>query len=210
MIIIKDLVIYNELKNKIIIHIDQLCIPTNSILILKADSGKGKSIFLKTLASQYPYFAGNILLDNHIFESYSEKVFFNTLQLISQSYPLFLNMTVFQQLFNVLLHIKNEEQFIIKDKIKNILTKLNLWDQKDKYPHQLSGGQRQRIAIIQKILLKPKYFLLDEPTSGLDKTSKFEILHFLLEENKKGMTLIIASHDHETIHFFENKIIYSF
>lgn len=138
------------------------------------------------------------------------KSFFKTLQFISQSYPLFLNMTVFQQLFNVLLHIKSEEEFIIKDKIKNILIQLNLWEQKDKYPHQLSGGQRQRIAIIQKILLKPKYFLLDEPTSGLDKTSKFEILHFLLEENKKGMTLIIASHDQETIHFFENKIIYNF
>lgn len=75
MIIIKDLVIYNEFKNKILVHIDQLCIPKNSIVILKADSGKGKSILLKTLANQYPYFAGNILLDNHIFEWYSEKVF---------------------------------------------------------------------------------------------------------------------------------------
>jgi polar amino acid transport system ATP-binding protein len=210
MIIIKDLIIYNEFKNKILVHIEELSIPHQSILILKADSGKGKSILLKTLANEYTHFAGNILFNNKIFESYTDSSFSATVQFLSQSYPLFLNMTVFEQLFNVLLHIKREEELAIADKIKITLTKLNLWAQRDKYPYQLSGGQRQRIALIQKILLAPKYLLLDEPTSGLDKTSKFEVLHFLLEENRKGMTLIIASHDQEAIHFFEDKIVYTF
>ena len=210
MIIIKDLLIYNEFKNKILIHIHEISIKDNSILILKADSGKGKSLFLKTIANEYNYFVGNILINNKILESYTNKDFFKIVQFISQSYPLFINMTVYNQLFHPLLHIKNEEIFIIQNKIKNILIKLNLWDQKDKYPHQLSGGQRQRIAIIQKVLLTPKYLLLDEPTSGLDRTSKFEILNFLLEENQKGMTLISASHDQETINFFENKTVYTF
>lgn len=210
MILIKDLIIYNEFKNKILMYIDQLCIQDNSIFIIKADSGKGKTILLKTLANEYPYFAGNIIINNNIFESYTDKNFFTLVQFVSQTYPLFLNMTVYKQLFNAIFYIKNEEISIIHKKLKEVLTQLNLWDQKDKYPYQLSGGQRQRIAIIQKVLLFPKYLLLDEPTSGLDRTSKFEILNFLLKENQQGMTLIIASHDQETINFFENKIIYNF
>ena len=209
MIIIKDLLIYNEFKNKILVHIDQLCIENKSILIIKADSGKGKTIFLKTLANEHNHFAGNIIIENKILESYSDAIFFNLIQFVSQSYPLFNNMTVYEQLMHVLFYIKNEERLIIKNKINNILLKLNLLDQKDKYPYQLSGGQRQRIAIIQKTLLFPKYLLLDEPTSGLDRNSKFEILNFLLEENQKGMALIIASHDQETINFFDNKKIYT-
>ncbi len=209
MILIKDLFIYNETKSKILVHINELIINSESIFIIKADSGKGKTVLLRTIGNEHQHFAGNILIDNKIIESYLDKDFFNIVQLVSQSYPLFLHLTVYEQLSQILFYIKHEEKIIIKDKIKNILSKLNLLDQKDKYPHQLSGGQRQRIAILQKVLLNPKYLLLDEPTSGLDRNSKFEILNFLLEENKKGIALIISSHDQETINFFENKTIFT-
>lgn len=210
MIIIKNLIIYNQLKNKILLQISELIIKKNSILILKGKSGAGKSLLLKTLGNEYPYFNGNIIINNSVIESYSDQSYFKILQLVNQNYPLFSNMTIYKQLYHVLYFIKHEEQSVIENKIKTVLLKLNLWDECNKKPNQISGGQRQRFAIIQKILLCPEYLLLDEPTSGLDKKSKFEILHYLLEENKKGMTLIIASHDNETINFFEDKTIYNF
>ncbi len=210
MITIKDLIIYNELKNKILVHIEELLIEKNSVLIITADSGKGKSILLKTIANQYIHFGGNILINNRVIESYDNQTFSHYVQFVKQTYPLFTNMTVFEQLFHVLYYIKKEEIVIIKNKINYLLKKLNLLNEKDKFPQELSGGQQQRIAIIQKILLNPEYLILDEPTSGLDRTSKFELLNLLLEENKLGMTLIIASHDQDTIHFFSNKEIYQF
>jgi polar amino acid transport system ATP-binding protein len=208
MIIIKDLIIYNEYKNKILVNINQLIINDAATLIIKGNSGSGKTIFLKTLAYEHRHFAGNIVINEKIFESYTEKEYFKIVQFVNQAYPLFTHLTAYEQLIHVLLYIKKEELIIAKEKVKEKLSLLNLWEHRDKYPAQLSGGQRQRFAILQKTLLNPKYLLLDEPTSGLDNAAKKELLQYLLEEKKMGMTLIISSHDQYTINFFDGKIIY--
>jgi polar amino acid transport system ATP-binding protein len=208
MIIIKDLIIYNEEKNKILVIVNKLIINDGEILIIKGDSGKGKTLFLRTLAYEHEYFAGSIIINNKIFESYKDKEFFLLIQFVSQSYPIFNNMTCYEQIIHLLVYVKGILFIIAKNLVRDEFIKLNLWNHRNKYSSQLSGGQRQRVAIIQKTILEPKYLLLDEPTSGLDKVAKLELLNFLLALQAEGMTLIISTHDLEVIYFFKYARIY--
>ena len=76
----------------------------------------------------------------------------------------------------------------------NLLHKLSVKDKANMYPHELSGGQKQRVALARSLMMKPDILICDEPTSGLDVATILDIVE-LLNGVRKGVTMIIASHD---------------
>ena len=65
----------------------------------------------------------------------------------------------------------------------------------EKYPHELSGGMKQRIVIAMALLLKPKFVIADEPTTALDVLVQAQIINLLKSLKKKGLSLMLISHD---------------
>lgn len=202
MILIKDLSIFNESQDLLILTISQLEISAQSILLIQGNSGTGKSMFLKTLANQHRFFAGNIIIKNKIFEAYTLQEFSKIIQFVNQNYVLFPHLTAYEQLIDPLCIIANKTKKEADEIVISYLDSLHLTAHKDKYPRELSGGQRQRIAIIQKLILEPDILLLDEPTSGLDQESKQLLISLLQKKNKKGLTIVVASHDSDVIDVF--------
>ena len=77
----------------------------------------------------------------------------------------------------------------------------------NKAPHHLSGGQQKRVSIAGILAMYPEIMILDEPTAGLDPQGVDQVLYILNYLNKKGMTLIVSSHDVEMITEFADKVI---
>ena len=82
-----------------------------------------------------------------------------------------------------------------KIRVEAALSSLGLSDRTKHRPDQLSGGQRQRVAIARATIMEPDVILADEPTGNLDRTSGIDVIRILEDLNKKGMTLIIVTHD---------------
>jgi putative ABC transport system ATP-binding protein len=84
-----------------------------------------------------------------------------------------------------------------KDRVKKALAAIELSNRAGHRPDQLSGGQRQRVAIARAIIMEPGVILADEPTGNLDRNSGMEVMNILEDLNKKGITLIMVTHDPE-------------
>lgn len=82
-----------------------------------------------------------------------------------------------------------------KIRVEAALSSLGLSDRAKHRPDQLSGGQRQRVAIARATIMEPDVILADEPTGNLDRTSGIDVIRILEDLNKKGMTLIVVTHD---------------
>jgi general L-amino acid transport system ATP-binding protein len=76
-----------------------------------------------------------------------------------------------------------------------LLTRVKIPEQAEKFPAQLSGGQQQRVAIARALAMKPKVMLFDEPTSALDPEMINEVLDVIKELAKDGMTMIVVTHE---------------
>ncbi|MBU4012608.1 MAG: ABC transporter ATP-binding protein [Proteobacteria bacterium] len=82
-----------------------------------------------------------------------------------------------------------------KDRVKVALEDFGLADRARHRPDQLSGGQRQRVAIARATIMEPQVILADEPTGNLDRASGKEVIEILEKLNKKGILLILVTHD---------------
>ena len=91
------------------------------------------------------------------------------------------------------MHNKTKQE--ARDKSLQLLDRVGIKDQADKYPNQLSGGQQQRVAIARALCTSPKIMLFDEPTSALDPEMISEVLDVMVELAKEGMTMICVTHE---------------
>jgi putative ABC transport system ATP-binding protein len=82
-----------------------------------------------------------------------------------------------------------------KERVRKALSAMELSNRAGHRPDQLSGGQRQRVAIARAIIMEPAVILADEPTGNLDRNSGVEVMNILEELNKRGITLIMVTHD---------------
>lgn len=180
MIVIKDLYIYNQYFNKVLVKIDQQIFDGNYIWFVQGASGAGKTILFQTISKNFFYYSGNIIIDEKLIEYYERKDFAKKLQFLDQSYTLFIHMSIYEQLFHMLKTVGTFPILDIEDIIFEHLDAVGLLEHRLKYPFELSGGQRQRAALVQKVILNSDYLLLDEPTSALDNESKSLVLNYIL------------------------------
>lgn len=115
---------------------------------------------------------------------------------VVQHFALVQDMTIYE---NVALPLRYRKisKVKIQKQVEEMLERLDISEQKQKYPYQLSGGQKQRAAIARAMVTQPKLILADEPTGALDEENGRHIVELLKELNRSGVTVIMVTHDAE-------------
>ena len=101
-----------------------------------------------------------------------------------------------------------------KERVKQMLHRMNISHRAQHFPQQLSGGQQQRVAISRAVVTAPKLILADEPTGNLDSKNGIEVMNLLTELNREGTTSVMVTHSqrdaqyaHRVINLFDGHII---
>lgn len=100
--------------------------------------------------------------------------------------------------------VKAEE---VKVKVEEILKQVGVLEHSQKFPVQLSGGELQRVAIARALVLGPDILLADEPTGNLDAATSWEIVKLLTDINKKGTTVVMATHNADIVKSLGKRVI---
>jgi len=95
----------------------------------------------------------------------------------------------------------------IEPRTNEILEKLNIKEYRKQYPRSLSGGEKQRVALASVLAVQPKILILDEPTRGMEYRLKSELMGFLDEYRRRGNTVILVSHDVETVAEYADRVV---
>ena len=167
------------------------------VVVVVGPSGSGKSTFIRTINRLERHDEGRIVVDGieltddirNIAQIRSE------VGMVFQSFNLFPHLTVMQ---NITLGPRNVRRWNRKKAEEigmQLLERVGIPEQANKYPAQLSGGQQQRVAIARALAMQPKIMLFDEPTSALDPEMIKEVLDAMKELARSGMTMIVVTHE---------------
>ena len=174
-----------------------LDVKEGEVIAVIGPSGCGKSTFLRCINGLESIDDGSIYLYDECISdgSISSKYVRQRIGMIFQSYDLFNHMKVLQNIMLAPVEVQKRDAKEVKREALELLERVHLSDKADAWPSQLSGGQKQRIAIIRALIMNPKLVLMDEITASLDPETVSEVLQFVTELAKSGMTMIIVTHE---------------
>lgn len=164
-------------------------------------SGSGKSTFLTISGGLQTATSGEILINGQTFSTLNEKkradLRFKEIGFILQSSNLVPFLKVHEQFTLVKKVTKRKED---NTRLDSLLRSLDIYDLKEKYPHDLSGGERQRVAIARALYNEPSLILADEPTASLDTEHAYDVVNLLIKEaHEKQKATIMVTHDERMI-----------
>ncbi len=180
-------------------------IPEKEITCIYGTSGCGKTTLLDIIGFIESYQSGEILYDGKQVKNKTSqrKMLRDNIGFIFQDFGLIESETI----INNLKIVKKIKKMPHKEKrIKEVLNSLQLDMDLNRKVYELSGGEQQRLAIAKIILKDPDLILADEPTASLDLSNKEIILNLLKQFSEEGKTVIIVTHDKDTIEIADNKI----
>ncbi len=167
------------------------------VVVVFGPSGSGKSTFIRTLNRLEVHDAGRIVIDG--IELNDDLGNLEAIRaevgMVFQQFNLFPHLSVQRNITlapQKVRHLGEEEADTLA---MQLLERVGIPEQADKFPAQLSGGQQQRVAIARALAMQPKIMLFDEPTSALDPEMIKEVLDVMTELAESGMTMIVVTHE---------------
>ena len=168
-------------------------------------SGCGKTTTLRMVAGFEIPTSGKIILSGDDITSKAPNQ--RNVGMIFQAYALFPNMTVAQNI-GFGLRIRKEPESAVTQRVKEMISLINLEKHADKYPYQLSGGQQQRVALARALANRPQVLLLDEPLSALDAKIRVSLRNEIRAIQKTlGITAIFVTHDQEEALSISDRVV---
>ena len=178
-----------------------LDIDEKEIVVLVGPSGGGKTTLLRIINmlerchSGYIEVNGRVLCnDGRYIDKKSMMEISKDVGMVFQNFNLFPHKSVIENIIEGPMRVLKKSKEQSKSEAREILS-LGLSEKEDSYPHQLSGGQKQRVAIGRALAMEPKLMCFDEPTSALDPELTEEVANVIKMLRKKGMTMLIITHD---------------
>ncbi len=174
-----------------------LTVTQGEVVVIMGPSGSGKSTFIRTFNALEPYQKGLITIDG-IKLSHDLKnieAIRREVGMVFQQFNLFPHLTVLNNVTLAPIWVRHWNKEKAEAKAIQLLEKVGILEQAQKYPGQLSGGQQQRVAIARALAMEPKIMLFDEPTSALDPEMIKEVLDTMRSLADGGMTMVCVTHE---------------
>ncbi len=167
------------------------------VVVICGPSGSGKSTFIRTINRLEDHQEGTIIVDGieltHDIRNIAK--IRSEIGMVFQQFNLFPHLTALQNITLAPLWVRRKTRDEAEAKARQLLERVGIPEQADKYPGQLSGGQQQRVAIARALAMEPKIMLFDEPTSALDPEMIKEVLDVMKELAQSGMTMLVVTHE---------------
>ena len=167
------------------------------VVVVFGPSGSGKSTFIRTINRLEEHQRGDIIVDGIELSNDIRNIdaIRRDVGMVFQSFNLFPHLSVMGNITLAPMKVRKMAEAQAKESALELLERVGIPEQADKYPSQLSGGQQQRVAIARALAMQPNIMLFDEPTSALDPEMIKEVLDVMQELAESGMTMIVVSHE---------------
>jgi len=186
-----------------------LKIEKEDFVFLVGPSGAGKSTFIKLILKEEELSDGSILINGQDVTKLSKrKVPYHrrNIGIVFQDFRLLPNKTVYENVAFAMEIIEASSKEI-RRQVPMVLGMVGLSDKATSYPHQLSGGERQRVSIARAIVNNPAILIADEPTGNLDPETAWEIMKVLKQINRRGTTVLMATHAKDIVDVMQQRVI---
>lgn len=166
-------------------------------IVLCGPSGSGKSTLIRCINHLETYQEGQIRVGGMVIghEAKNIDAVRREVGMVFQQFNLFPHLTVLENCMLAPMRALKVSKSEAEDRARQLLVRVQIAEQADKYPAQLSGGQQQRVAIARALCMQPKVMLFDEPTSALDPEMVKEVLDTMIALAEEGMTMICVTHE---------------
>jgi general L-amino acid transport system ATP-binding protein len=167
------------------------------VVVICGPSGSGKSTCIRTINRLEEHQRGQIIVDGLELTNDLRNIeaIRREVGMVFQQFNLFPHLTVTQNVTLAPIWVLKMKKSKAQQIALELLERVGIPEQADKYPGQLSGGQQQRVAIARALAMTPKIMLFDEPTSALDPEMIKEVLDVMKELALSGMTMIVVTHE---------------
>jgi general L-amino acid transport system ATP-binding protein len=167
------------------------------VVVVMGPSGSGKSTFIRTFNALEEYQQGKITIDgielSHDLRNI--EAIRREVGMVFQQFNLFPHLSVLQNVMLAPVWVRRWPKKKAEEVAMQLLERVGILEQAQKYPGQLSGGQQQRVAIARSLAMQPKIMLFDEPTSALDPEMVREVLDVMRNLAQTGITMVVVTHE---------------
>ncbi len=174
-----------------------LSVNASEKIVICGPSGSGKSTLIRCLNRLEEHQKGQIFIDGTQLNDELKNIdrVRTEVGMVFQSFNLFPHLSILENLTLAPVYVRKQSTEDARNQAMELLKRVKIEDQAEKYPGQLSGGQKQRVAIARALCMNPKIMLFDEPTSALDPEMVKEVLDVMVELAHEGMTMICVTHE---------------
>ncbi|MBL1100763.1 amino acid ABC transporter ATP-binding protein [Streptomyces sp. 205] len=187
-----------------------LTVGRGEVVVVIGPSGSGKSTLCRTINRLETIQSGAIAVDGRPLPEEGKELaqLRAEVGMVFQSFNLFAHRTVLANVMLAQQKVRKRGKQEAERRARELLERVGLADQADKYPAQLSGGQQQRVAIARALAMDPKVMLFDEPTSALDPEMINEVLEVMRQLAREGMTMVVVTHEMGFARYAANRVVF--
>jgi phospholipid/cholesterol/gamma-HCH transport system ATP-binding protein len=176
-----------------------LSVRKGEVLTILGGSGTGKSVMLKMMLGLIPWDTGRVVVLGEDITGYDDARLLPVrlrLGMVFQNAALFDSLTVFENLAYPLIERGVLDETVLRPRVAEVLTMVDLAGTEEMMPADLSGGMRKRVGLARAVVQSPEILLYDEPTTGLDPVNVRRIDELILDlRTRFGLTSIVVTHD---------------
>ncbi|TXS39107.1 amino acid ABC transporter ATP-binding protein [Streptomyces sp. OR43] len=187
-----------------------LTVGRGEVVVVIGPSGSGKSTLCRTINRLETIESGRISIDGRPLPEEGKGLaqLRAEVGMVFQSFNLFAHKTVLANVSLAQLKVRKRKKDEADRRSRELLERVGLVGQADKFPAQLSGGQQQRVAIARALAMDPKALLFDEPTSALDPEMINEVLEVMQQLAREGMTMVVVTHEMGFARSAANRVVF--
>jgi len=180
------------------------------VVVVIGPSGSGKSTLCRAINRLETVESGTISIDGKALPEEGKALaqLRADVGMVFQSFNLFAHKTILDNVTLGPIKVRKQNKAAAEKRGMELLERVGVAQQAQKFPAQLSGGQQQRVAIARSLAMDPKVMLFDEPTSALDPEMINEVLDVMVGLAKEGMTMIVVTHEMGFARKAANRVVF--